>query len=275
MSTNDIVREMVALPEVQYRSAVDHFLDERQPQFAAIAKRLTRGYLNVRDDAKAIVMTECWQMISATREDPTYLDAVRTFEAILMFKARKTIRALIDSTAPGGTAVQRRWRHVQETREAFVNDHLREPEPAELIDEANRVMAQRRSDPARQGMIITRDDLHHPAHRNPEIDAIAGEAGWEEMNAQACAAADTDYLIHPDEGRQLVADVVKRLDSEDVPVGRLWLFEAMGSNRPPANDTVRWIADQLGTDIPSVTGSVARIKSVAAEILSEAADRCA
>lgn len=255
------VERIVTLADAaEYRRQAETFLARHRGLWRRIAAHLCRANSVRRtdylDDVESHVMVAAWEMLEAARQDAGLLGSMRSFPAVVHFHARPRVRSFLDrATAPasGMVGAQRRRRELQRTRAELAALRGREPTTAEVVDTTNERLAATRKDPARQGMVVSRSDAL----------ALRGALSFDEtLDSQQPARTEPDFVLHPVEGRELVASVVRAARAEDRTLGQvaaLWLGEAYASG-PPDRDTVRWIAGRLGLTRRQTLRHVERVR---------------
>lgn len=271
VSTLDILRGIVTMPAGPAReAAVNDFIAARLPMFTRQARGLCRinsvqvgTYL---DDVAAIVAEVAWEMIREALDDPSTLERIITWEAILYRRARVRVRSYIDRTeapAAGMTTARRRHREVQRTRSLLRGELDREPNDAEVITETNKRLAHLK-DAAYQGMAITEEDLRMP-----------GQVADPELALEQHRVVDfaEDYILHPTEGRQVVARTIEacyRHDHATGKVAELWMGDVYSTGGPgEGTDTITHICQVMAMTRPRVQEHIGRVRRIAIDLLAD------
>lgn len=270
-TTIDILRAITSLPAGSERERqVESFIRARLRVFRRQARSLCRvnsvPVAKWGEDVEAIVAEAAWDLISRMINDPDALSSVITWEAILFRHARVRVRSFIDhavSPASGMVTAHRRHRETERSRSVLRSELGREPSDEEIVATTNaRVAALPNA--AYQGRTVTSADLSVPGPAAELDEELAGETHVDFAE---------DYVIHPAEGRQFVADVIQAALEHDPDTGRvasLWMGDVYASGGlPEGTDTITHICRQLGLTRAKVRDHIASIRILGIELLYE------
>lgn len=273
--TREDVRHIISAGTAdQYDARLYAFLAGRDRLY----RRIGSGFLRNNsaraehlEDVMAIVREVEWWMVGQALQDDTYLDRVQSWEAILRFNARPKVRSHLDhvrSPASGMVSAQRRFREIQRTRNEIRNARGvgdSEMSTGEVIRLTNERLAATRSDPTRQGMVVSAADVA-ASRESLSFDDTLGTAP-----TVPHVDSPDDCILHPAEGPVLVATVIERayeVSLECGEVARMWMEDAYSSGGPPpATDTIAWIARGLGLRRDVVDAHVDVIRAIAVNYL--------
>lgn len=175
--------------DTELRWLLDAFVDAHLPDIHRVLARVTRiARLPWGDDSLALsyfgqallrMVTQRWRAKDGPGTSPVF-NYTANLPMILEAETRSCIRddrrqGLLDGTAgvPGGSAQDRKSAHVGKSLQLFEVEHGCPPTDEELVDFHNDRMRGTRKDAARQGVLISRNDLH--AARAVPLDEAAVE----------------------------------------------------------------------------------------------------
>lgn len=269
-ATTDVLRGIVSMPAGPERElAVESFIASRMPLFNRHGRGLCRinsvqpsKYL---EDVTAIVAEVAWVMIREALEDPSVLDKIVTWEAILYRRARVRVRSYIDNNdhpASGMVTARRRHREVQKTRSLLRAELDREPTNQEIIAETNKRLAHLKN-ASYQGMAISEEDLHLPTQAaDPELA----------MDTTSHVDFAEDYILHPAEGRAVVTKTIAACYEHNEVTGRvaeLWMGDAYSSGGADVGtDTITHIGKVMAMSRPKVLAHVVEVRRIAIGVLA-------
>lgn len=201
-NTLDDLREIAsATPGLQQERLIEDFITFRQRLFRQIGASVchTYGYnvSNNLDDAASMTAMVALTMIRKAIDDPSHLDTiVSSWDGMLRVNARTKIREFMDKNnmvASKMSGLARRRRTLQDVRDRLRQQMQAEPTDQEVVEVHNREMLAARSDPAKQSMLATVDDLRT-------------SRSWAEIqdNDQSTSEAD-EFVLHPSEGPKFLA----------------------------------------------------------------------
>ncbi|MHA7132043.1 hypothetical protein [Oerskovia turbata] len=264
------VARIVSLDDdARYHAAVSSFIASHREHWRRIAARLCRANsvqaAQHLEDIESIVTETVWEMLERSRQDPSYLETMRSFLAIVVYTARPKVRSFLDhATAPasGMVSAQRRRRELARTRAELVALRGAMPTAEEAVQATNDRLSANRSDVVRQGMVVTTAD---------EL-VLSGALSFDEaFDAPDLVHDELDCALHPVEAPNLVRSVVDAARAEHTTRGNvaaLWLSEAYGgSGSLPGHDTVVWISRTLGLPRRSTAAHIDRVRELAAQQL--------
>lgn len=165
------------------RILLGEFVDDQAGEIERVLRRTKRvARLGREDDRLAFsyfgqalmkMVDTRWRAKDGSAYTSPVFDYSRNLPTILEAETRSCIRddrlrGLLDGTTgvPGGITQDRKATHVKKSRQLFEIENNREPSGDELVAFHNERMRATRRDPARQSVLITREDLQD-AHAVP------------------------------------------------------------------------------------------------------------
>lgn len=206
-----------------------------------------------------IELTEDWDPQSTYR-----------WEVQLYGAARSRIRKLVESGhwdgVGGMTTWHRRRSKLRQTADKLRRTQGTEPTRQEIVDAHNDEAYRRYSDPKRQGMIATIDDL---ADMTPLSLSGVVRVG-EDANPIDVPVMDItdECVLSPMESPEFIAKVIDECYSRSVTLGDVasgWL-DSFGSDGAPLR-TVPELSTRLGRSYESTRRALIRVKEVAVAVL--------
>lgn len=249
---------------------IEEFVEQHLPMFRNQASGLCRtcGVPKDRylDEAESLVHLAASTLLRKAEEDISSLDGIQNWEAILWRQARVLFRSFVDnndSSLSGTVAKRRRYREAQRTRTILRDKLEREPTDAEVVEETNARMTSLRKDAANQGILISLDDLRLPSS-NESVEILADVPD---------DFMDDGFVLHPVEGKALVAEIISHCRQRGELIGRfasLWLAEAYTSGRSDiGGDTVAYICRTLEITRARFAELDSEVKRLAQELLRD------
>lgn len=265
-ATRREIAAIAAASSTDRTKLIGDFIARREQLFVGFARSMTRRY-GIPDsqvDDVAQTIREATYMLLVGGDMDRWLNSEAVFEAQVFVTAKSKVRDEYDSAAhtpaSGMTSRMRRGRRIADTRDRLRDALGREPEQQEIIDHHNTEAVQRRSDAARQGMILTAEDFER-------VRAVP----LDERDDRANDMAD-DSLISAIEGKDLVmqtiAEARNRAATGGHPklgeVAHAWLGGAMAEL--PCILTNREVAEQVGISYEVSRQLVNKCREIAADI---------
>lgn len=260
-TTEDLARLASTTDDRVRKDGMQALLRSLAPAFRRQARRLCviNGVSASKhlDDVHQLVLETAWRTICDMVINPDKLANLPSLEQRVWVAARPVVRSEMDkakSPASGMVSAQRRMREVQRTMAELFNSTGAVPTQQEVVEATNARLARLRSDPARQGLVVTEATLFEvsPALDVSQLPLASTGAGMDE--GLAC--------------RQVMAATIRRADQHGASMGRaarLYLAEAEHGAGPDVVDVLRHIARELGLTVRSARALVERVRSILAE----------
>lgn len=205
--------------ETRRRQLLDQFLDGESKTIGRVLTRAKRtARLRWEDDDVTLsyfgeallrMVHQRWQAKDGAGTSPVF-NYTANLPMILEAETRSCLRedrrhGLLDGTAgmPGASTRDRKASHVATSRQLFEVEHAHPPTVDQLITFHNDRMRATRKDAARQGVLITRDDLHEvrpvplddalpvlDAHHATSAPADAGSLNWTDRICEVIARCE-------------------------------------------------------------------------------------
>lgn len=269
-NANDAIRAIADAPLARRDSMINDFMAARMGLFARISQWLCRNYGQSYqahgEDFAAMVAEEAYTMFAEHLEDPTELDRVETWEGMLRVRSRAVVRNFLDKDmAPAAkmTSALRRIRVLNQTRAAMQQELGGTPSDQEVVARHNANMHAQRSNPSKQGVLATVDDL-----QTFRACADVSDMDFSEP-------IDTDFVLHPVEGPKFIELLVQKTSEYNSKLGQaaeLWLGGLYRTDGPPVIATPQEIATALGVTPAAARTYITKIKAYAVVVAKEAFD---
>lgn len=261
------LREMAAASEGSQSQLRETFFYDQRKLFRFLAHRLCRtmGLATAlhRDDVEQLVALEAVAWVDELLVNPAAIDVIESFEGLLHVRSRSSVRTWADrilSPASGMVSLNRRVRKLNQLRDELRAATGTEPTDGELAREHNERMLATRKDAAKQGMLVTAEDLRVA---RPAVDI---------EDLELAVSETEDGLLHPTEGPAVVRAVIERARSiggVTSDVAQAWLsgvYESEGAQRVL---TTREVAGQLGLTQESAAAQIRKVRALAKRILAD------
>lgn len=248
---------------------INDFIASRQGQYERMARRACHRYkrsVDHYDDVASIITEHAWQLVNHLVSDPESLERdSRNFDYVLSKRISDAVEAYMCSELGGAAAsgmsnVIRRAAQAEKTRNIMRLRELREPTDAEIIEETNKRLSEDRKDPAKQGILITEDDLFHHGHAY-EIDP--------ELVEHSVFAPQDDFILLPFEGKKLVMAILEAVratgDRKLISVGEVWIASLIDES--VGEKSQRDICEITGLKRSDVSRRVSAIKRLARKVV--------
>lgn len=233
------------------------------PHFQNWAPRLCKVHGDVYGghvgDIVSVIAERVLKKLAEVTEEKPHT-SVANWYSYLYATARYAALAYFQSTAvtpaSGMTTAMRRQRHAAATRSKLRMALGREPEDHEVIESANADMLKRRSNAAKQGVLITETDLE-PLQPALDIDDHQGGAAYQ----------DDEALLAPVEAAQLIALIVEDCTSESAVLGSAatsWLGSLYAE--VPSIGTPKEVAMDLDVDLEEAAELMDLVRERAQEL---------
>ena len=158
----------------------------------------------------------------------------------------------------------RRASKINKTRRELAVKLEREPSDIEVVNEVNRMAKLTRSNPEKQGALVTLEDLRVSTFSS--LDSLTEEFGDSIWGTEE---VETSPLTRV-EANPLIDSIVGACEAESVILGAVaksWIGEAMGE--PPVVRTAKEVATDLALKLGEATVLMERCKEVAVRICAE------
>lgn len=223
----DVLTQIAHTTEEDRDALIETFLSDRRALIDKVASTvlsfLTPGRPDsrpaLRPDVESVVWECAWQML---RESPEGLDRVRSFGGVLTARAKRDAVKHIESSAVTGVAgtanLRTKQRSVGNSRRELRSVLGVEPDTDRLLEYHNDKVTARRSDPVKQGALVSEEDLQV----QPRTVLAVTDDG------PAPAGGDADAALAPLEGRDMASEIIARSLARSSALGlvaRCWLNE--------------------------------------------------
>lgn len=265
-NTRDAVRAIAAADGRVRENLIHEFMRSRMGLFNRIGWSLCRNFgVNPAmhgEDFASMVSQEAYVMLTEQIADDEELEQIQVWEAILKMRSKQVVRNFLDkemSPATGMSSTFRRVRMLNQTRDEMRLALSREPSDDEVVKEHNTRMYANRSNPVKQGMLATVDDLS-VYRATADVD-----------NHDYEQPIDTEFVLHPVEGPKFIQLLVEKTSEYNERLGEaaeLWLsglYSGSGEIGTPEK-----IAEALGVSQSTARSYIRKIKEHAVIVASEA-----
>lgn len=159
---------MVGASGARRARMIDDFMRSKMLVFKSIGNYLCgRAGLDTRrhsEDATSLVMVRCMILINDLIDEPIKITSITQFDGYLASLSKSDIRSYADGASSGerpsgAVSRARRTREIAKTRTTLRAELDREPTQDEIIEATNERMHRLRKNPARQSMLVSRDDF--------------------------------------------------------------------------------------------------------------------
>jgi hypothetical protein len=266
-NTHDAIRSIADATGRVRENLIHEFMRTRMGLFKQVAWGLCRRFGHAPDqhveDFASIVSETAYIMLTEELADDELLERIDNWEGMLRVRARSAVRNFIDKEgAPMAemTSALRRKRLLDATRDEIRRELGREPSDDEIIDTHNARMHANRSNPVKQGVIASVEDLR-VSRAQDDID-----------DHDFTEPIDTDFVLHPVEGPRFIQLIVERTSAYNERLGKaaeLWLSGLYSEDHPPRIATVDEIAEALDVSRSTARAYVRKIKEYAVLVAQE------
>lgn len=266
-NTHDVIRSIAGASGRDRDNLIHDFMRARMGLFKQIAWGLCRRFGHAPDqhvdDFASIVSMTALKMLTEELENDELLERIENWEGMLRVQARAAVRDYIDKDgAPMAemTSALRRKRVLDATRDEIRRELGREPSDQEIVDTHNARMWEKRSNPVKQGVIATVEDLRVSRVQDDVTDHDYSEP------------IDADFVLHPVEGPRFIQLIVDRTSDYNERLGKaaeLWLSGLYSDQHEPRIATVDEIAEALGVSRSTARAYVRKIKEYAVLVAQE------
>lgn len=267
MSALDELRDLAELPPDSRarRLGLDAFFRARMSAFSQRATVVCRQYRLDLDrhhsDVVSIVLEAALTLIGDLLDDARKLETVRSFEAYLSTYIRAAMKSYTGSTAmmaaSGMQSVSRRRIRFEKTKADMQQRLGREPTDREVIEEANADARRTRANPGKQGIVLS--------------DADARPVDTADLTAAEALPHEQPAILHPLEGKQMVAEIIERAIAIDPFLGQVasaWIgrfYDDGGHEVVP----LREVAVELGVTRTVVHDAIEELRVIGVQIVDE------
>lgn len=263
-NTRDAVRAIAAASGTVQTRMIDDFLRTRWVLFGQIARWLCRNFgvspEQHWEDFRSMVAMEANAMLTEQISDEEKLERIEVWEGMLRVRSRQIVRNFLDKEmAPAAemTTVLRRVRMLNSLRDEMRQERGAEPTDQEIVETHNARMYAARSNPVKQGVLATLEDL-----RTFRATADVDDHDYTEP-------IDTDFVLHPVEGPRFIELLVRRTGEHNAKLGEaahLWLSGLYRTDGPPVIASVEEIAEQMVISRSTARTYIRKIKEYAVEV---------
>lgn len=259
----DLIRQLPDASTSRRKRLTDEVLTILFPHFRNWAPQLSRVhgdvYRNHTEDLVTVIALKMMDKLAeVTAEKPhdtvanwySYLYGIARYGALAYFQSGAV------TAASGMTTIMRRQRQAATVRAKLRSSLGREPSDQEIIESANADMLSRRSNAAKQGVLLTEADL-----------VPVGSAADIEDHLGAAAPADDEALLAPTEARDLIRFIIEecRATSEQLGVAAdTWLGSMYAD--PPVLGTAADVAKALGVQVARAAELLLTVSEIAQDL---------
>jgi hypothetical protein len=265
-NTRDAVRAIAAAQGRARDNLIHEFMRSRMGLFNRIGWSLCRNFgvnpAQHGEDFASMVSQEAYVMLTEQIADDEALEQVHVWEAMLKLRSKQLVRNFLDKDMAPATEMSstfRRVRMLNQTRDEMRLALSREPTDDEVVKEHNTRMYANRSNPVKQGVLATVDDLS-VYRATADVD-----------NHDYEQPIDTEFVLHPVEGPKFIKLLVEKTSEYNERLGEaadLWLsglYSGSGEIGTPEK-----IAEALGVSQSTARSYIRKIKEHAVIVASEA-----
>jgi hypothetical protein len=265
-NTRDAVRAIAAADGRARENLIHEFMRSRMGLFNRIGWSLCRNFgvnpAQHGEDFASMVSQEAYVMLTEQIADDEALEQVQVWEAMLKLRSKQLVRNFLDKEMAPATEMSstfRRVRMLNQTRDEMRLALSREPTDNEVVTEHNTRMYANRSNPVKQGVLATVDDLS-VYRATADVD-----------NHDYEQPIDTEFVLHPVEGPKFIKLLVEKTSEYNERLGEaaeLWLsglYSGSGEIGTPEK-----IAEAMGVSQSTARSYIRKIKEHAVIVASEA-----
>lgn len=267
-NTHDAIRAIAAASGRKREYMIEDFFAARQGLFNQIGASLCRNFgvaaAQHGEDFASIVAREAFLMLSEQLADDEQLEQVNVWEAMLKLRSKQIVRNFLDRDMSPAAEMSSTWRRVRllnQTRDEMRLELGREPSDEEIVITHNTRMRANRSNPVKQGVIATVDDLH------------VWRASADVDDHDRAEMIDPEFVLHPVEGPKFIKLLVERTAEYNERLGEaadLWLSGVYRTDGPPLIRTPDEIAEKMGVSRSTARSYIRKIREYAIEVAAEA-----
>lgn len=268
-TTREAIRAIADAPAHRRDFMINEFLAVRMGLFRSIARyHCVRFGVSVPDnieDFASIVSMTAYEMLVRHVEDPVERERIENFDAMLRLASKAKVRGFADkdlTPGSGMTSTMRRVRLLHATRDAMRHELGREPNDDEVVAEHNRNMWKSRSNPVKQGMLATVEDM---GVKRESVDIENHDRDYNQP-------IDTEFVLHPVEGPKFVKLLVDRTAEYNPVLGQaadLWLSGLYAEGQEPRTASVKEVAEAMGISTATARSHIRKIKEHAVRVAAE------
>lgn len=257
---DDLIDPLLALPARSRTAGLTPVMELLMPQFHRWAPRLCRdfggGNPNHLDDIVAVCAEQTFRMLREKQEAPRGGWGPYVYGACRHHVAQYFQSSAV-TPASGMTAALRRHAYVQAHHKRLQDLTGRVPAAADVVAAANAETRASRVDAARQGALVTEEDLTLPAVSLPllETDVVQD---------------DDSFPISEVEARELIAMTIEACYDESDELGEVaeaWVGRMYAE--PPVLGTPKEVSVELGIEPAKAWRLVQRARKLAAKLCVE------
>lgn len=259
----DLIRQLPEASGGVRKHLTDQVLTILFPHFRNWAPQLSRVhgdvYRNHTEDLVTVIALKMMDKLAeVTAEKPhdtvanwySYLYGIARYGALAYFQSGAV------TAASGMTTIMRRQRQAATVRAKLRSSLGREPSDQEIIESANADMLSRRSNAAKQGVLLTEADL-----------VPVGSAADIEDHLGAAAPADDEALLAPTEARDLIRFIIEECRATSTQLGvaaDTWLGSMYAD--PPVLGTAADVARALSIQVSKAAELLLTVSEIAQDL---------
>lgn len=266
-TTRESIRAIAEAPAARREYMINDFLAARMGLFRQIGRtHCVRMGVSVPDnieDFASIVSIAAYNLLLKLINDKEELEALVNFDALLHLDSKPKCRSYADrelTPGSGMTSAMRRVRLLNATRDRM-RQSGHEPTDAEVVARHNETMWETRSNPVKQGMIATVEDLRLGR------DAVDIDDHQQDLTQPI----DSEFVLHPVEGPKFLKLLVERTTEYNAVLGQaadLWL-SGLFNGPEPRIASVKEVAAGMGISTATARSHIRKIKEHAMRVAAE------
>lgn len=255
----------------QQEMAVHQFLSDTRHQ--AFFRKLTASLCNrysIRqemwgDDVHVIVQQVAWGIL-VDQAQTTWAQAYDSWSIAMALGAQNKVKAFVESAdylgVSGASTLARRQRMLEARRQAMLAGGY-DASPQAVVEAHNAEMLRSRSDPARQGVLATVEDM-------TRISTLPLEYANDPTTYMPATGSESDCPLLTVDAKELIRTVLKRCDKSSdtiAVVARAVYGQAL--SEPPFIATAREAADITGLGVDKVRRYMREVDDMLRQILAD------
>jgi hypothetical protein len=266
--------EIVAIFELdgdQQDLAVHQFLSDTRHQ--AFFRKLTASLCNrysIRlemwgDDVHVIVQQVAWGML-VDQAQHTWASAYDSWSQAMALGAQNKVKAFAESAdylgVSGASTLTRRQRMLEARRQAMLAGGF-EASPQDVVDAHNQEMHRTRSDPARQGVLATTEDMIR-------LGTLPLEFANDPTTYMPSTGSESDCPLLTTDAKELIRKVLIRCDATNGTMRQVaHAVYGQALSEPPFIATAREAAEISGLGVDKVRRHLREVDDLLRQILAE------
>lgn len=269
-NTHEMVRAIAASSGTEQTNLIHAFMKSRWGLFKQISWSLCRNFgvsVDVNgEDFTSLIAEDAYKMLTEQINDDEKLERVENWEGMLKVRSRQVVRNFLDKEmAPAAemTSTLRRVRLLNQTRDLMRLEAGTEPADRDVVEVHNAKMWATRSNPVKQGVLATVEDLQ------------VYRACADVEDHDHTEPIDTEFVLHPVEGPKFIRLLVDKTAAHNERLGQaagLWLSGLYREDGPPVIGTVEEIAEALDVSKSTARAYIRKIKDFAVIVFQDEFD---